>query len=217
MKRQIYNSCVLPAMTYGAETWALSIHAKNKLAAVQTKMERSMLKITYRDRKTNIWVREKTKVIDVIEQVRRRKWTWAGHVSRIRDNPWTLRITTWKPYEKKRPRGRPARRWRDELDTYWNGTIWQRIVQDRQMWKQHGTLWLPNDDDVEITTYYFYLLYYVLYIYSFWLKPRIIIIAQRNYGVYVKWLNFLSCLSLLFCLSVSHSIHVLRPPLSPSP
>ena len=47
--------------------------AKNKLAAAQTKMERSMLNITYRDRKTNIWVREKTKVIDMIEQVRRRK------------------------------------------------------------------------------------------------------------------------------------------------
>ena len=49
-------------MTYGAETWALTIQAKNKLAAAQTKMERSMLRITYRDRTTNIWVREKTKL-----------------------------------------------------------------------------------------------------------------------------------------------------------
>jgi len=64
----------------------------------------------------NIWVREKTKVTDVIGKVRRQKWTWAGHVSRTRDNRWTLRITTWKPYEKKRPRGRPARRWRDKLE-----------------------------------------------------------------------------------------------------
>ncbi|KAK2179585.1 hypothetical protein NP493_480g00006 [Ridgeia piscesae] len=51
LKRQLYNSCVLPAMSYGAETWALTTHAKNKLAAAQTKMERSMLNITYRDRK----------------------------------------------------------------------------------------------------------------------------------------------------------------------
>ena len=49
-----------------------------------------MLNISYRDRKqTNTWVREKTQVTNVIEQVRRRKWTWAGHVSRIRDNRWT--------------------------------------------------------------------------------------------------------------------------------
>ena len=43
LKRQVCNSCVLPAMTYGAETWALTTQAKNKLAAAQTKMERSML------------------------------------------------------------------------------------------------------------------------------------------------------------------------------
>ncbi|KAK2158129.1 hypothetical protein NP493_1820g00012 [Ridgeia piscesae] len=137
LKRQVYNSCVLPAITYGAETWALTNQAKNKLAATQTKMERSMLNITYRDRKTNNWVREKTKVTFVTEQVRRRKWTWTGHV-RIRDNRWTLRITTWKPYEKKRRIRKPARQWRDELDDYWKGTIWQTIAQDRQMWKQHA-------------------------------------------------------------------------------
>jgi hypothetical protein len=67
-------------------------------------MERSMLNITYLDRKINIWVKEKTKITDVIEEIRRRrKWTWARHVSRIRTNRWTLRITIWKPHERKRP------------------------------------------------------------------------------------------------------------------
>ena len=82
---------------------------------------------------------DKSKDRDMIEQVRRPKWTWAGHISRIWDNWWTLHITTWKPYERKRSRGRLARRWRDELDTYWKGTIRQRIAQERQMWKQHAT------------------------------------------------------------------------------
>ena len=45
---------LLVTMTYGAKTWALTTQAKNNLAAAQTKMERSMLNITYRDRKTNI-------------------------------------------------------------------------------------------------------------------------------------------------------------------
>ena len=45
-------------MTYGAETWALTKQAQNKLAAAPTKMERSMLNITYKDRRTNIWVRD---------------------------------------------------------------------------------------------------------------------------------------------------------------
>ena len=103
MKRQVYNSCILPAMTYGAETWAPATQANNNLAAAQTDIERSILNITYRDRKSNIWVKEKTKVTDVMERVRRREWTWAGHVSRIRDNRWTLRITIWTPYKRKRP------------------------------------------------------------------------------------------------------------------
>ncbi len=63
LKRPVYNSCELPAITYGAETWTLTKQAKNKLAAAQTKMERSMLNITYKDRGTNTWVRERTKLI----------------------------------------------------------------------------------------------------------------------------------------------------------
>ena len=47
--------------------------ALNKLAAAQTKMERSMLNITYKDRKNNIWVSERTKVIAIISYVRKMK------------------------------------------------------------------------------------------------------------------------------------------------
>ena len=126
IKRQVYNSCVLPAMTYGAETWTLTKQAQNKLAAAQTKMERSMLNITYKDRKTNIWVRERTKVIDIINTVRKMKWSWAGHINRLKDDRWTSRVTSWRPYDKKRRQGRPAKRWRDDLDKYWSDTIWQR-------------------------------------------------------------------------------------------
>ena len=36
LKRQVYNSCVVPAMTYGSETWTLTKQAQNKLAAAQT-------------------------------------------------------------------------------------------------------------------------------------------------------------------------------------
>ena len=49
LKRQGCDSCVLPAVTYGAETWTLTKQAQNKLVAAQTNMERSMLNITYKD------------------------------------------------------------------------------------------------------------------------------------------------------------------------
>ena len=58
---------------YGAETWTKQ--AQNKLAAAQTKMERSMLNNTCRDRRTNIWVRERKKVIYIISNMRKK---WSG-------------------------------------------------------------------------------------------------------------------------------------------
>ena len=94
LKRQVYHSGVLSAMTYGAENWTLTKQAQNKLAAAQT--------ITYKGRKTNIWGRERTKVIDIINTLRKMKWSWAGHINRLKDDRWTSRVTTWRPYDKKR-------------------------------------------------------------------------------------------------------------------
>ena len=113
-----------------------------------------MLNITYRDRKTNIWVREKTKFTDVIELVKRRKWTWAGHVSRIRDNRWTLRIITWKPYERKRQRKageKLERRTRRLLQSYYlaDDSARQTDVEAACLGLRPSTghLWLHNNDD----------------------------------------------------------------------
>ena len=156
LKRQVYNSCVLPAMTYGAEPWTLTKQAQNKLAAAQTKMERSMLNMTYKDRRTNIWVRERTKLIDIIYTVRKMKWSWAGHINRLKDDRWTSRVTTWRPYDKKIRQGRPAKRWRDDLDKYWSDTIWQRTAQtgsfgdDMLRPSPNGCLMMNDDEYTEM-------------------------------------------------------------------
>ena len=101
-KRQVYNFSVLPTMTYGAETWTLT-----KQAPVERKCGRTDQNVmkyaqhTYRDRKTNIWVWERTNVIDIISNVRKIKWSWAGHIKHLKDDRWTSRVTTWRPYDKK--------------------------------------------------------------------------------------------------------------------
>ena len=89
VKRLVYSSCVLPAMAYGAETWTLTKQAQNKLAAAQSKVERSMLNITYKDGKINIWVR----VIDIINTVRKMKWSLEGHINRLKDDRWTSLVS----------------------------------------------------------------------------------------------------------------------------
>ena len=50
LKRKVYNGCILPAMTYGCETWKLTKSSENKLRIAQRAMERAMLGVTLRDR-----------------------------------------------------------------------------------------------------------------------------------------------------------------------
>ena len=56
--------------------------------------------------------------------------------------------------------GRPAKRWRDDMETYRRDTIWQRTGQDRLTWRWHAEActqpldttaaqwWKFNDDDI---------------------------------------------------------------------
>ena len=115
-------------------SWTLTRQARKKCVAAQTRMEKSLLNITYKDRKPNS---ERTKVIDIISNVRKVKWSWAGHINRLKDDQCTSRVNTWRPSDKNRRQGRPAKRWRDDLDKYWSDTIKQRTSQDRLTWRGH--------------------------------------------------------------------------------
>ena len=83
------ETCVLPAITYSTETWALTKQAHNKLAVTQSKMERGMLNSTYKDRNPNVWVNrdnETTYIMVIIRNVRKMKRSWARHINRLKDD-----------------------------------------------------------------------------------------------------------------------------------
>ena len=60
LKRAIIDTVILPAMTYGAETWALTKRQGKKLAVAQRSMERLLLTITKRVKIRNEIIRCKT-------------------------------------------------------------------------------------------------------------------------------------------------------------
>ena len=70
----------------------------------------SVFNMTYKDKRTNIWVRERTIVIDIIRHVGETKWSWIEQIKRLNDERCTSRVTTWRPYDKERRQGRPAKR-----------------------------------------------------------------------------------------------------------
>jgi len=61
LKRKVYDQCILLTVTYNAETWNLTKKMALKLRTMQRAHERIMLNITWRDRKTAKWIREKNR------------------------------------------------------------------------------------------------------------------------------------------------------------
>jgi hypothetical protein len=136
LKRKLYNQCIQPAMTYGSQTWALNKRMQSKMQTTQRAMERAMIGVTMRDRKTNEWVREQTGLRDIKLVTSKLKWQWAGHIARLPDNRWTKTVTEWIPLEGKRKQARPKLRWEDEIRKC-AGVTWMRVAANRVEWKRH--------------------------------------------------------------------------------
>ena len=95
------DTVILPAMTYGGETWVLTKYQEKKPAVVQQSMERSLLNVTKRDKIRNE-IRSKTGVKDIKERVQCMKGPWAGHVARLRNTRWAKIASEWTLGEGKR-------------------------------------------------------------------------------------------------------------------
>ena len=106
----------------------------SKLRTAQRAVERKMLNVKLQDKIPCSEIRKRTKMIDIIEYTLKQIWRWAGHIARMKDNRWTRRCTEWQPRRGKRSRGRPSRRWQDDIARK-EGTIWNRMATDRGQWK----------------------------------------------------------------------------------
>lgn len=133
-KRKVFNTCILPCISYGCETWSLTKHHRDKLEKCQRAMERSMTGVRRQDRISNVDLRTKTKLTDILERIDLQKWRWTGHMLRSRQEKWSQIITQWYPRDGKRRRGRQQMRWEDELKLT-AGSKWRRVAQDRKQWK----------------------------------------------------------------------------------
>ena len=135
MRASLFNSTVLKAFTYGCESWALTTSEENRLRVTERAMERSMLGISRRRHLRNEEIRRQSKVKDVIEEYLSNKLSWAGHIARTNDNRWDARILNWYPRDRKRPQGRPPRRWEDFLRKF-IGPRWRAAAQNRMEWRR---------------------------------------------------------------------------------
>ncbi|WKY01105.1 hypothetical protein Q1695_015254 [Nippostrongylus brasiliensis] len=154
LRADLFNSTVLPALCYACETWSLTRTAEDQLRRVQISIERRMVGMTLRTQRLlrlhNNDVRAMTKVRDIVLHADEAKHIFAGHVIRRNDGRWSTSVIQWRPYDKKRPRGRPPLRWQDSL-AYRNNVRddnsmklrvdWLTAARDRSSWRRR---WDPR-------------------------------------------------------------------------
>ncbi|XP_019638428.1 PREDICTED: uncharacterized protein LOC109480637 [Branchiostoma belcheri] len=132
-KIRLYNSLVLSVLLYGAE--------ERHLDTFDQKCLRRILGFRWYDFVSNSTVRQRTGQPPVSHKIRQARLRLFGHLARA-DPPLEaaslLRATT--PAGWSRPRGRPRRRWGDQLNADFStvgldvATAWQR-AQDRTGWE----------------------------------------------------------------------------------
>ena len=110
---RLYGALILPIATYGSESWTTRRKEIDALLVFEMKCLRAILRITRSDRLRNIMIRKKLNISETIEDiVLKRRLRWFGHVVR---NTSTLNSSYKLDFNKKRPRGRPPKRWSDGI------------------------------------------------------------------------------------------------------
>ncbi|KAE9421584.1 hypothetical protein Angca_004726, partial [Angiostrongylus cantonensis] len=114
-RSHLFDSTVLPALTYASETWSLRKQDERSLNVIERAVERTMLGVSrftqVRDGIRSSDLRQRSKIKDAVLYAKQSKIRWAGHVMRMNDNRWTRTVSDWIPRDVKRAAGRPPTRW----------------------------------------------------------------------------------------------------------
>jgi len=139
-KISLYRSLVISILLYGCETWTLRAEDERRLNAFETKSFRKILRISYRERRTNEFVRGEINRLagqqePLLATIKRRKLTWFGHVNRHEGLPKTILQGTLPGSRK---RGRQKKAWNDNI-CEWTGESLSnltRATEDRGEWRR---------------------------------------------------------------------------------
>ncbi|GBP23911.1 hypothetical protein EVAR_86288_1 [Eumeta japonica] len=98
-------------------------------------MERSVIGVRRKDKIRLNKIKNETKFKDANKVCKTLKWKWwAGHMLREKNEKWSRIISEWYPRDGKRNKGRPIKRWEDDIKGV-AGPEWTRIARDRDRWK----------------------------------------------------------------------------------
>ena len=131
-KVRVLKSTVFPTATYGCETWSINKTDAKKITAFEMKCYRKILSIQWTERITNKEVLTKIGIGRpiLLQNVKKLKLGYFGHIKR--HETLEKHILEAK-VEGKRGRGRPTRRWEQDIQEWLDMTITEagRLATDR--------------------------------------------------------------------------------------
>ncbi|CAH2268931.1 jg6958 [Pararge aegeria aegeria] len=116
-------------MTYGSETWSLTMGLIRRLRVIQRVMGRTVLGVSLRDQIRSVEIRRRTRVTGLAQRVAKLKWQWAGHIVRRKDGRCGPKVLEWQPRTGKRSVGRPPTRWTNDIKRVAGGR-WIQAAQN---------------------------------------------------------------------------------------
>jgi hypothetical protein len=130
---------------YGCETWSLTVREEHKLRVFENRLLRRIYG-PKRDGVTAGWRKLHSEELhnlysspSIIRIIKSRRMRWAGHLARMGEKKNVYRLLVGK-LERKRPLGRPRRRWMDNvkfvlLEIGLSVVGWIGLAQDRNRWR----------------------------------------------------------------------------------
>ncbi|KAE9415800.1 hypothetical protein Angca_002408, partial [Angiostrongylus cantonensis] len=99
LRAHLFDSTVLPALTYASETWSLHKQDERTHSVIERVVERTMLGVSrftqVRDGIRSSDLRQRSKTKYGVLYAKQSKIMWAGHVLRMSDIRWTRAVSDW--------------------------------------------------------------------------------------------------------------------------
>jgi hypothetical protein len=115
-----YRTIILPVVLYECETWSLTLREERRLRVFENRVLRRTFgpkraEVTGGRRKLrNEELNDPYSSPNMVRVIKMRKMRWPEHVMRVVERKGVYRVLVGK-HERKRPLGRPRRRWKDNI------------------------------------------------------------------------------------------------------
>ena len=113
-KLRVINATVMPTLLYACETWTLLERHKSRIQALEMRCLRRVEGVTMLDKVRNVDIRSRLGQVAVVSRVENKKTEWLKKMEEMTDDRMVKKVYM-ENVPGKRPRGRPRKRWADDL------------------------------------------------------------------------------------------------------